>query len=514
MNPSTTRKMLAGMLLLAISGVTSLPVSAQPVGMPQIDLGTWHGCAFYPADGNLNCWGSHPIYGSVYGADQDYLDGDAIDFGVGDYDSCVLRTDGNTQCWGYMSRAGKNMSYAGGDAVEVAVGYASSCVLTAAGNVKCLGSYVAGTDAAFIDVYTGGDAEFVVMSSYAVCFKTAASSALSCRGWNVTEPQWQVRNPQGDALNTALPAAGGHYAMCILTAEGNGDCMNSGYNEVGQTSIGYVAGDAIDLDAQFDKSCVATSRGTVECWGRRANTQPFQVWTVTQASDGIGAGAPVGVSVGAIAAGVYDICWIDAQGTVECVYGQADEYNGGGIPDTDGDGIDDETDNCPLDFNEFQEDTDGDGVGDVCDSDRDGDGIDNAIDNCPTLANPDQADFDSDGAGDACDADADADGVDDAEGDLCPGTTTDPIAGVAIESLGKNRWAELDGNGLFETNGKNPTGRVFLMSDTGGCSCAQIIEICGYGEGHVKHGCSNSVMDTWTGLHDRAEEPPFQCKTD
>ena len=37
-------------------------------------------------------------------------------------------------------------------------------------------------------------------------------------------------------------------------------------------------------------------------------------------------------------------------------------------PDVDGDGIANEADNCPTDFNPDQKDVDGDGIGDVCDS--------------------------------------------------------------------------------------------------------------------------------------------------
>jgi hypothetical protein len=61
------------------------------------------------------------------------------------------------------------------------------------------------------------------------------------------------------------------------------------------------------------------------------------------------------------------------------------------IADEDGDGVEDDVDNCPGVTNPDQSDADGDTFGDACD-------------NCPRDANPGQEDtFGEDGVGDACD---------------------------------------------------------------------------------------------------------------
>ncbi|BAP57412.1 hypothetical protein THII_3115 [Thioploca ingrica] len=82
-------------------------------------------------------------------------------------------------------------------------------------------------------------------------------------------------------------------------------------------------------------------------------------------------------------------------------------------PDSDNDGIDNDSDNCPLTSNSNQVDTDRDEMGDVCDSDDDNDGVDDDSDNCPLTPNSDQEDTDGDNTGDVCDSDDDNDGVSD-----------------------------------------------------------------------------------------------------
>ena len=82
--------------------------------------------------------------------------------------------------------------------------------------------------------------------------------------------------------------------------------------------------------------------------------------------------------------------------------------------DRDDDGVLNNDDNCPADFNPGQEDDDSNGVGNVCEPlDSDNDTVLDIIDNCPFDANTNQLDTDNDGAGDVCDSDDDNDGLSD-----------------------------------------------------------------------------------------------------
>lgn len=363
-------------ILLSLAAVFMLSsVQANPAGTAPVvlDGGTFHQCARARAGGEVKCWGVPNPYndGNTYGQAEDRTFTNLVDFAAGDYTNCALLDTGNTECWGYNSDL---LSYTGADATELGVGYGQACVVTQEKNVKCIGFYFRdenGNSLAFKwgDVYTGGDAEWVGLSSYAMCIKKAGYSELTCQGWNVSETTWVL-----DA-GTALPVVAGHYAPCVLLDNGNVDCMNNTYNELGQTNIKYFRGDAIDMDAAFDLSCVATSTGNVECWGRRDSRYPNISWVVAS-------------NVGAVSLSVnsYDLCYSNQAGEITCTNSTPDEITPP-VLDSDGDGVNDDVDAFPNDPSESV-DSDGDGVGDNGDAfpndatesaDSDGDGVgDNA----------------------------------------------------------------------------------------------------------------------------------------
>jgi len=96
-------------------------------------------------------------------------------------------------------------------------------------------------------------------------------------------------------------------------------------------------------------------------------------------------------------------------------------------------------------------------------------------------------------------ADSDQDGVPD-ETDVCPGTVI-PEA-VPTVQLGVDRFALTNADGIFDTVAPKSKGpqKTFTIKDTAGCSCEQIIERLGLGQGHTKFGCGLAAMEQWIEL--------------
>ena len=150
-------------------------------------------------------------------------------------------------------------------------------------------------------------------------------------------------------------------------------------------------------------------------------------------------------------------------------------------PDSDGDGIGDNLDNCPNISNKWQNDSDDDGKGNECDNtpwgqDRDNDDVSDYSDNCPDTYNPDQADLDTDSLGDACDTtddrpkDSDSDGIND-NNDNCPNTYNPDQANLDNDDYGDacdltdDRPKDSDSDGVYDNYDNCPQTHNPLQGD-------------------------------------------------
>ena len=178
------------------------------------------------------------------------------------------------------------------------------------------------------------------------------------------------------------------------------------------------------------------------------------------------------------------------------------------LVDTDGDGVNDNTDNCPLVVNRNQDNTDedlvddgetritADSLGDACDPDDDNDGVNDnqdadssnpiickdadndGCDDCSQSASPqpnnDGPDNDNDGICDPSDTDDDNDGFSDADETTC-GTSTTSAANRPLDTDGDGLCDngvdnDDDNDGVIDADDQAPTNK-FACSDLDADTC-------------------------------------------
>ncbi|MDA8677855.1 thrombospondin type 3 repeat-containing protein [Luminiphilus sp.] len=318
----------------------------------------------YPTDPQLNDYGGSNLYLVTATA------------GAGGSASCSVTSvasGGNSTCTATASAGYQFDSWTG-----ACVGQGAACSLTNITSNK--------TSAASFSLVP------VVVVTYSVSVTAGTGGSASCSATSVASGGSSTCTASADAeyqFNSWTGACEGQGATCSLT--------NITSNQTSAASFTAVYAVSATAGAGGSASCSVTSvasGGSSTCTATADAEYQFDRWG--GACDGQGA-----------------TCSLTNITSDQTSAARFEPLDG------DGDGIPDDTDNCPLISNADQLDTDGDGLGDVCDDDLDGDGITDSSDNCPLVSNADQLDTDGDGLGDVCDDDLDGDGIANSR-DNCP----------------------------------------------------------------------------------------------
>ncbi len=103
----------------------------------------------------------------------------------------------------------------------------------------------------------------------------------------------------------------------------------------------------------------------------------------------------------------------------------------------------------------------------------------------------DNIDNNCNGVGD--EVDSDNDGVNDCRADRCLNSKPENIV------LKPDHYAQIDGAGAFEVGFYHDQSVIYTMETTYGCTCSQIAVLLGMDASSITRGCSQSIMERFTG---------------
>lgn len=222
---------------------------------------------------------------------------------VGEYYSCLLKSNGTLACWGDTTY---NKNYPPtGTFAQLSTGYNHACAIRTDGTLACWGANIYGESTpptgTFIQVSAGVDYSCGVKSDSTVaCWgRNALGESMPPSGTfiQVSAGNYHTCGVKpngaiicwGDAFGNGLPPSGeftqvsvGYNNTCGLQSDGKLACWNYGLtitqpnDTITQVSMGHSHG------------CALKPNGTLACWGQNTNGEstPPTVGTFTQVSAG------------------------------------------------------------------------------------------------------------------------------------------------------------------------------------------------------------------------------------
>lgn len=309
--------------------------------------------------------------------------------------SLGLKIDGSVVAWGDNRYGQLGIPQPNSGFTAIAAGEHYSLGLKADGSVVKWGS---------VDSLPSENKGFVAISTNGWHHLGLKSNGSIMAWGNNDSGQSNVPEPNTDFVAIA---AGEKHSLGLKK---DGSIVAWGKNSKGQCNVPAPNSDFVAIGAGYEHSLGLKNDGSIVAWGRNDYGQcnvpnPNEGFVTISAGQWHNLALKADGSIVAWGSNSDDRCDVPSPNTGYVAI-SAGAFHSLAISqrDLDGDGIPNETDNCPEFPSQNQYDRDSDGIGDVCDPDIDGDDIFNAVDNCPWVYNPGQEDQDGDGIGDVCHA--------------------------------------------------------------------------------------------------------------